>query len=85
MSERDERWEGISAPRRMWGVFDVEQPYEATPLAMFSDKAQADRWVELMRQSDDEDERLTQYHQVFPVEDIEGSFWNSYDDAPELS
>jgi len=78
----DERWETISASTVMYGVFDVEQPYEATPDALFRFKEDAEDWVEVMRKHSDEDRRLTEYHQVLPVRGIEGEFWNSYEPCP---
>lgn len=82
-ADPDDRWEPISATRFMWGVFDVEQPYEATPLALFRDRDDAEAWVAQKRQAEDEDERLTEYHQVFAVDRVRGRFWNSYDSEPE--
>ncbi len=81
----DERWERISASKVMYGVFDVEQPYEATPVALFRFEEDANEWVEAMRKHPDEDRRLSKYDQVFPVRAVEGEFWNSYDPCQELA
>jgi hypothetical protein len=75
----DDRWEPFEL-HKAWGIFHVEA-YDAEPLAVFSEEEDATEWLEQRRQHADEDKRLTEYHQVFPIRGIGGRWWNSYDEV----
>jgi len=72
----------------MWGVFDVEQPYECTPLAMFCVETEAVAWIAWCRtqneaNADDRPYSNVDYYQAIPMRNIQGEAWNSYDPLPD--
>lgn len=65
---------------RYFGIWNVEG--EGEPLALFSSEAAAARELDRRRAlPEDDDDRLTEYHQVFPA-DLIGAWWNSYESDP---
>ena len=83
-----DHWDAISAPRRMWGVFDVEQPYECTPRAIFSDEVEAIAWIAwcVTQNAADEDDPPygnVAHYQALPMREVAGEVWNSYDPLQE--
>ncbi|MGE0206139.1 MAG: hypothetical protein AB7E70_19550 [Hyphomicrobiaceae bacterium] len=89
----ESKWEEFSAATRMWGVFDVEQPYEATPRAMFMNKADAESFIawakaDATANPDDTYHNNAEHYQTLPVAGVSGFYFNSYDEpdwreAPE--
>lgn len=84
--KNESKWEEFSAPLRMYGVFDVEEPYEATPRALFMNKSDAEQFVAWAKQNhkdypDDTYHLNAVHYQVLPVAGVSGFCWNSYDDA----
>lgn len=66
---------------RYWGIFNVEGDIPE-PLMLFWRKDAADRELARRRALDPEDDdRLTEWHQVFRC-DIWGAWWNSYEPDP---
>jgi len=65
---------------RYFAILNVEG--EGDPIAMFMSQADADAYLTYRRAlPEDHDDRLTEYHQVFPC-DVVGAWWNSYDSDP---
>jgi len=65
---------------RYYGILNVEG--EGEPVAMFTDRDVAEAHLARRRGlPEDHDDRLTDYHQIFPV-DVVGVWWNSYDADP---
>jgi hypothetical protein len=72
----------------MWGVFDIEEPYECTPKAMFHAEAEATAWIawcraQNERNTDDPPYHNVAHYQALPMREVQGDVWNSYDPAPE--
>jgi len=66
---------------RYWGIINVEG-CDPEPIALFQGQAAAARELERRKAlPEDDDDHLTEYHQVFPA-DVLGAWWNSYDDDP---
>lgn len=77
-------WEPIEEPNgTRFGIFDVEGP-APREFAMFNTRKDAEAWLRWRREAGDEDDRLTEYHQVMAVRMFDGRafFWNSYDPEP---
>lgn len=65
---------------RYYGIWNVEG--DGGPLMLFLREEDAKRELERLRAlPEDDDDRLDQYHQVFPA-DLIGVWWNSYDPDP---
>ena len=65
---------------KVYGIWNVEGDSE--PLMLMSDRAALERELERRRALPEDDrDRLTEYHHVFPA-DIAGAWWNSHDPDP---
>lgn len=83
MSSTDENWEEFDTPRKMFGVFNVEEPYSATIRASFTSKDEAEKWIEWAKSDyvarpDDSDHNMADHYQALPIR-VSGSFFNSYE------
>lgn len=63
-----------------YGILNVEG--DGTPYILLPSRGDAERELERRRAlPEDDDERLTEYHQVFPAH-LAGAVWNSYEGDP---
>lgn len=66
---------------RMFGIFNVEG-HDPDPILILGSRASAEKELERRRAlTDEDDDHLDQYHQVFRC-DVIGVWWNSYDTDP---
>lgn len=75
-------WEPFDAPRRMWVVVDVEEPYSCTPRAILRSEREANEWIEWARadgkaRPDESWHINAEYYVALPVRELAGEFWNS--------